>query len=381
MLKRLQGESDQDEADAEGAEALLGKVVGVVLDERRCRDSYTSHQAGHESHPNGKEPGVVDAVREGATDESRGDVAERPPDGRPKLTPRDPRTTRGCVVHRGTHTARIGDDLSNGNKTREGDREFETQDSVKPGGESESANRAEACFPRWGIVAKATRRAIEFDRDRDSGGNAREEPEEHAQAEAVATGNVGSRLLEELVRRGYEVTGIAQNPETLGQRAHVTPALGDVQNEDALAKLLSGHDAVIHSVKFVSTNADKVISAVKKARVPRLLVVGGAGSLEVAPGVVLVDSPTLPAEYKPEALAGAAFLNTLRGEKELDWTFLSPSAMFAPGKRTGKFRVGKDQLLIAADGRSHISMEDYAIALVDELEHPQHMRERFTVGY
>jgi uncharacterized protein len=112
-----------------------------------------------------------------------------------------------------------------------------------------------------------------------------------------------------------------------------------------------------------------------------LLVVGGAGSLEVAPGVQLVDTPDFPEAYKPEALAGRDFLNVLRGEQELDWTFLSPSALFVPGERTGKFRLGTERLLVGSGGESRISMEDYAIALVDELETPRHSRQRFTVGY
>jgi len=110
-------------------------------------------------------------------------------------------------------------------------------------------------------------------------------------------------------------------------------------------------------------------------------VVGGAGSLEVAPGVALIDTPQFPAAYKAEASAGRDFLNVLRGEQALDWTFLSPSALFEPGPRTGRFRLGTDSLLVDADGNSAISMEDYAIALVDELEQPNHSRQRFTVGY
>ena len=196
-----------------------------------------------------------------------------------------------------------------------------------------------------------------------------------------ATGNVGSRLISELRRRGHQVTAIARHPETLDREDGVNPVAGDVQNEKALAAVLAGHDAAIHSVKFLSTDPAKVITATKAAKVPRLLVVGGAGSLEVAPGLTLVNSPDFPAEYKPETLAGVEFLNVLRREKELDWTFLSPSYFFAPGERTGKFRLGKDELLVAPDGQSRISMEDYAIAFVDELEQPKHSRQRFTVGY
>src|SRR5580693_7696260 len=196
-----------------------------------------------------------------------------------------------------------------------------------------------------------------------------------------ATGNVGTRLISELRRRKHQVTAIARHPETLGRQDGVNPVAGDVQDEKALVAVLAGHDAVIHSVKFLSTDPAKVITATKAAKVPRLLVVGGAGSLEVAPGLTLVNSPEFPTEYKPETLAGVKFLDVLREEKELDWTFLSPSYLFAPGERTGKFRLGKDELLVAADGQSHISTEDFAIALVDELEQPKQSRQRFTVGY
>ncbi|WP_420236427.1 NAD(P)-dependent oxidoreductase [Telmatobacter bradus] len=196
-----------------------------------------------------------------------------------------------------------------------------------------------------------------------------------------ATGNVGTRLTSELVSRGHQVTAIVRHPEKLTKLEGVTATAADVTNEEALAAAVDSHDAVIHSVKFLSTDADKVISATKKGNVARLLVVGGAGSLEVAPGLLLVNAPNFPAEYKSEAFAGAAFLDRLLKEKELEWTFLSPSASFAPGQRTGKFRLGTDQLLVATDGQSHISMEDFAIALVDELEIRQHSRERFTVGY
>ena len=196
-----------------------------------------------------------------------------------------------------------------------------------------------------------------------------------------ATGNVGTRLISELTRRGHHVTAIARHPEKLQGQASVSPVSGDVQNENALAAVLAGHDVVIHSVKFLNTDASKIIAATRMAKVPRLLVVGGAGSLEVSLGLLLVNSPDFPAEYKPETLAGVEFLNVLRKQKELDWTFLSPSYFFAPGERTGTFRLGKDQLLVAADGQSHISIEDYAIAFVDELEQPKHSRQRFTVGY
>jgi putative NADH-flavin reductase len=124
-----------------------------------------------------------------------------------------------------------------------------------------------------------------------------------------------------------------------------------------------------------------LIGAAKESGVGRYLVVGGAGSLEVAPGVPLVTTPSFPPQYHAEASKGAEFLDRLRQEKDLNWTFLSPSALFVAGERTGKFRLGTDQLLTAADGRSWISFEDFAVALADEIERPAHLRARFTVGY
>ena len=196
-----------------------------------------------------------------------------------------------------------------------------------------------------------------------------------------ATGNVGSRLLAELASRGHAVTAIARHPEKALARPGVTPKRGDVHDKAGLAPLLAGHDAVISAVRFSASDPHLLIAAVKAAGVPRYLVVGGAGSLEVAPGQKLIDTPSFPAAYKPEAGAGGAFLELLRGEKDLDWTFLSPSALISAGERTGKFRLGGDRLLTGPDGKSSITYEDYAIALVDELEKPAHSRRRFTVGY
>ncbi|MBV7485110.1 NAD(P)-dependent oxidoreductase [Bordetella sp. BOR01] len=195
------------------------------------------------------------------------------------------------------------------------------------------------------------------------------------------TGRVGSRIADELLRRGHQVTGIARNPAEVVERPGLVARQGDATDPAALAPLLAGHDAVISAARFVSTDAKPLVAAVQSAGVPRLLVVGGAGSLRVAPGMMLIDTPEFPDAYKPEARAGVVFLDTLRHEHTLDWTFLSPSALFEPGERTGKFRVGGDELLADDEGKSWISMEDYAIALVDELESPRHARRRFTVGY
>ena len=197
-----------------------------------------------------------------------------------------------------------------------------------------------------------------------------------------ATGHVGSRILSEALRRGHQVTAIARNLEKLKAQPGLIPKTGDAKDAGRLAKLLAGHEAVISALRFFqSVSPQKLIGAVKNAGVKRLLVVGGAGSLEVAPGVQLVDTPGFPAAYKPESLAARDFLTELKAERELDWTFFSPSAEFAPGVRTGKFRLGGDQLLTQPDGGSKISMEDFAIAMLDELENPRHSRTRLTVGY
>lgn len=195
-----------------------------------------------------------------------------------------------------------------------------------------------------------------------------------------ASGNVGSRILKELSSRGHRVTAIARHPEKIAAGPGVTAKKGDLYDQAGMAALLKGHDAVISSVFFTASDPKLLVGAVKAAGVKRYLVVGGAGSLEVAPGTLLINTPEFPDAYKAEASKGLAFLEFIKGEKELDWTFLSPSAMFVPGERTGKFRLGGDQLLTNTQG-SGISYEDYAIAMVDELEKPAHSRRRFTVGY
>jgi putative NADH-flavin reductase len=196
-----------------------------------------------------------------------------------------------------------------------------------------------------------------------------------------ASGQAGSRIVAELARRGHTVTAIARNPEKIVALAGVTARRGDAFDAAAMARLLAGHDVVISSIHFTASDPEKLIGAVKAAAVGRYLVVGGAGSLEVAPGLRLVATPGFPAQYKAEAEKGAAFLDRLRQETELNWTFLSPSALFAAGERTGKFRLGTEQLLTAAGGKSWISFEDFAVALADEIEDPRHPRGRFTVGY
>jgi len=195
-----------------------------------------------------------------------------------------------------------------------------------------------------------------------------------------ASGNAGSRILKELSDRGHRVTALARHPEKIARLPGVTPKAVDAGDQAALAAELKGHDIVISAVHFTASDPQVLIGAVKAAGAQRYLVVGGAGSLEVAPGVALYSTPDFPEAYKAEALAGGVFLDLLRKEPTLDWTFLSPSALFVPGERTGKFRLGKDQLLVNDKGSS-ISFEDYAVALVDEVEKPAHSRQRYTVGY
>ena len=196
-----------------------------------------------------------------------------------------------------------------------------------------------------------------------------------------ATGRAGSQLLEEALRRGHSVTAIARDTSKIGQRAGVVSKNVDVLDGDALQAAVTGHDVVISAAHFSTIPAAAVVAPVKKAGVKRLLVVGGAGSLLLPDGTRVIDSEGFPAEYKAEASAGALFLENLRKEQELDWTFVSPSAEFVEGERTGTFRVGKDDLLVSGAGRSWITFADYAIAMLDEVEVPKHSRQRFTVGY
>ncbi|EZI29514.1 NAD(P)-dependent oxidoreductase [Pseudomonas extremaustralis] len=196
-----------------------------------------------------------------------------------------------------------------------------------------------------------------------------------------ATGRAGSQLLEEALRRGHSVIAIARHTDTLAARPGVTVKQVDALDAAALQQAVSGSDVVISAAHFATLPAASVIDPVKKAGVKRLLVVGGAGSLLLPGGGRVIDSEGFPAEYKAEASAGAAFLDVLREEKTLDWSFLSPSAEFVEDKRTGTFRLGQDDLLVSSEGRSWISFADFAIALIDEVETPKHSRQRFTVGY
>jgi len=206
-----------------------------------------------------------------------------------------------------------------------------------------------------------------------------------------ASGQIGAFIRDEALARDHQVTAIVRNPEKITVwNPRLTVVKADIL-KDKVDELVKGHDAVISAYNPGWSNPDiyneqirgykAIIDGVKKSGIKRLLVVGGAGTLEVAPGLLVLDTTNFPEKVKGGVLATRETLYMLKEEKELEWTFLSPSSSIAPGERTGHYRVGKDQLLKNAEGESKISTQDYAVAMLDELEHPQHIRERFTVGY
>ena len=202
-----------------------------------------------------------------------------------------------------------------------------------------------------------------------------------------ATGNAGARILKELLSRGHHVTAIVRDPAKLPAQPGLTVRRGDLSDVAQTAEAVRGTEAVVSAYgPGLNSPADlfpatkKLIAGLQQAGVQRLLMVGGAGSLEVAPGVQLIDSGYLPQEWMPISLAHREALEVLKAS-DLDWTSLSPAGYFEPGQRTGKFRLGQDNLIANEKGESRISMEDYAIALVDELEKHAHPRQRFSVGY
>ncbi|NUO75234.1 MAG: NAD(P)-dependent oxidoreductase [Lysobacter sp.] len=205
-----------------------------------------------------------------------------------------------------------------------------------------------------------------------------------------ASGFIGSALRNEALSRGHRVTALVGRPERLEAAPGLTAFAADVLDTQRLAQQLAGHDAVISAFSghshddvrgYFNRGSAAIVAAVKQAGVPRLLVVGGAGSLEVAPGLQLVDTPEFPAQWKGSALGGRDVLEALRQEPTLDWTYLSPAALIEPGQRTGRYRLGGEQLLVDEAGDSKISVEDYALALIDELEQPAHSRRRFSIAY
>ena len=208
-----------------------------------------------------------------------------------------------------------------------------------------------------------------------------------------ASGFVGTAILNELLARGHRVTAVVRNPGKIGIKSpSLTVVQADVTDTSALVAACKGRDAVISAYNPGWTNPNiyeetlhnypLILEAVRQSGVRRLLCVGGAGTLFCAPGLRVVDSGVIPDAIMGGVRSlGEFYLNTLMNEKKIDWIFFSPAGTLEPGKRTGKFRLGKDDLIVDENGNSHISVEDYAVAMVDELENPKHHYERFTIGY
>ena len=207
-----------------------------------------------------------------------------------------------------------------------------------------------------------------------------------------ATGFIGAAILNELLNRGHKVTAVARNIGKIATREGLTAVCADVADVDRIAELAKGKDAVISAYspgwshpdqsRLIAENYPRILEAVRRSGVKRLLIVGGAGTLFCAPGLRVVDAGAIPAEILDAVREMGNFhLNVVEKERDLDWTYFSPAGEIAPGERTGKFRLGKDDLIVDAEGKSRISVEDYALAMVDELERHEHSRERFTIGY
>jgi hypothetical protein len=209
-----------------------------------------------------------------------------------------------------------------------------------------------------------------------------------------ATGNIGQRIAAEALRRGHQVAGVVRDPaEVPSPDPRIKLVQGDATDAESVARVSQGADAIVSAISprpnarglpapSLSAAATALLAGARKAKVKRLLVVGGAGSLELAPGKRLMDAPGFPDAYKAEAREGADSLDVYRADgKGVDWTFLSPAAEIHPGERTGRYRTTGDRFLADDNGRSTISFEDYAVALLDELEHPMHAGQRFGVAY
>ena len=202
-----------------------------------------------------------------------------------------------------------------------------------------------------------------------------------------ATGRAGSRIRKELLSRGHHILAIVRQAGSLEPGAGVAIAVDDLADVNRTAATIAGADALVSAyappagdVEELAHVTARLTQAVAHSAVPRFLMVGGAGTLQVAPALTLLDSGKLPPEWVPIATAHAHALEILRNS-QIDWTSVCPAAYFDPGERTGRFRLGTNNLLVDSNGDSRISMEDFAIAVVDELENPHHHRSRFSVGY
>ncbi|MFI5766233.1 MULTISPECIES: NAD(P)-dependent oxidoreductase [unclassified Streptomyces] len=208
-----------------------------------------------------------------------------------------------------------------------------------------------------------------------------------------ASGHIGSAIAGELLSRGHAVTGVTRTGEIAGTSHEGLKVIaGDATNADTVAELSAqGYDAVASAVgpkigvdddhKIIVGAANALIEGLTRSGVRRVVVLGGAGSLEVSPGVKVIDNPHFPAMWKQNALAQSEALALYRQAGSLDWTFISPAAQIEPGERTGTYRVGGEQLLVDAEGKSQISIADYAVAFVDELERGDAIQARITVAY
>ena len=204
-----------------------------------------------------------------------------------------------------------------------------------------------------------------------------------------ASGQLGTRIVTEALDRGHDVTGVARDAARVDERGgRVTAAAADATDPKAIAAVAPGHEVALSAVTqhdrpdVLVEVARALLAGLGEAGVPRVVVAGGAGSLTVPSGGRLLDTPDFRDEWKPEALAQAAALEAYEtADTDVDWSYISPGALLAPGERTGSYRVGGDELLVDEHGRSGISMEDFAIAMVDEAEQARHLRRRFTAAH
>jgi uncharacterized protein len=206
-----------------------------------------------------------------------------------------------------------------------------------------------------------------------------------------ASGMIGQRVAKEALAHGHEVRAIVRNTANFPlTHPNLTVVSGNILDASSVTQAVAGCDIVVNATRESGASAPDrneyidaahaLMEGLPRAGVRRLIVVGGAGSLEVAPGVQLVDTPDFPEAWKPGAARLRDALPVYR-TADLDWTFFCPAGLIRPGERTGKFRLGTDQLITNDKGESSISAEDYAVALVDEIEHPRFVRRRFTIGY